>query len=191
MIIRPFQDDIFEHIENNKCDAFIVWGRKGFTSIYATWGQFAERHKEDIDFYDMAISPWQKNHSKPVPVNLNGQQKYFYFIRNDNDDDTVSDSRFVLQLISAFYQLLNLGISRIAMNGSVSPGIRSVREFNNDAEMQNEIKTQNDILNTDRVNLIIDFLFSLHVQRQPNLTVDLVSMTDVFVKNIPREIFYQ
>ena len=74
-----------------------------------------------------------------------------------NSADELSDSRFVLQVIPAFYQLMSLGVSHIALNGAKPTDLESVNLYRNDPEKQDEIGRKNEELYTERVNLIIDF----------------------------------
>jgi hypothetical protein len=182
MQILPHTGNIFDLLLGN-CDGIIVWARGGFTYIGADWKIFRKKISEEDDKFTRIASPWKTHHSIPLSVQVNNKKKYVYFFRNEREEETLSDSRLVLQLIAAIKTLKLIGCESIAFNGvkptNYVPGLPT-----DSMEVKAQKEQHNNIVNRERVDLIVDTLYSYNTQSPNNLTVYLISKNDVFTRSI-------
>ncbi|RZL44113.1 MAG: hypothetical protein EOP00_21265 [Pedobacter sp.] len=182
MQILPHTGNIFDLLLGD-CDGIIVWAKGGFTCIGTDWKIFRKKISEDDDKFTRIGSPWKTHHSIPLFVRVNNERKYVYFLRNELEADTISDSRLVLQLTAAIKTLKLLGCESIAFNGVRSteyvPGLPT-----DSMEVKAQKQLHNKTVNRERVDLIVDTLYSFNTQAPVNLSVHLISKNDVFTRSI-------
>ncbi len=190
MEIFAHKGNIFDLLTDNTCDAIIVWVRGNATCIGTDWRIFRSKYPELEERFSFHAKMCRDHHSVPIHLNINGIKKYIYFLRNEAEEDCISDSRLVLQLISAMKILVSLSCTKIGLNGARPLNIKYGLP-DDDTETRKEKAEHNNALYRERVDLIVDLLQSFHVQTGHTLSVHLISKNDVFINNIKHQFVFK
>ncbi len=183
MLIVPNIGNVFDLLLENTCDAVIVFAKYGYTCMETDWKIFLKKISVNEDEFTRIGSSYKSHHSIPIIVNINSEKKYVYFLRNEQNEDCISDSRLVLQLTAAIKTLQLIGCKSIGFTGArptnYLPGLPDDK-----LEIKNRKKTHNDKAYRERVDLILDLLYSYNGQSPNNLKIHLISRNDVFTRSI-------